>query len=461
MYQDYLKTIFRAYDIRGIFGKTLSPDIIARAAAIFANIIKEWGGKKAFISGDGRTSTKLFIHAAAAGIVSAGIDVVMFDSLPISTFYFAVWKSEEADGGAYVTASHNPPEWNGIRFRKNDGTGFAEENKEIRDRFFRNEIKWAEWDEVGTIITGDREEVINNYLDFVWNTPLQPNDSLRVVLDTMNGIGGIVIPRMFSKYHEIIVLNGQVDGTFPSGSPDPVHSDLKNLRKVIEAVRGDIGIAFDGDADRAVILDERGRVVPAEVIGVLLARNLLKPGDTVVYNAECSSLLREKLEEMGIKAIETRVGDVFVARAAKEHNAKIGVEGSYHFFLPLYGFYYDDAMLTSYTIASIITKENKPLGKLYDEIGTYYVLRENIPVDDVIKWSVIEKLKEKILSKFSDVSTIDGVKVYLEGASILIRPSNTEPVIRMMTESRKKDKLTEIHKEFKKMLLDTINEVTK
>ncbi len=454
-----IETIFRAYDIRGIFGKTLLPDIVSKIGTIFANIIKEWGGKKVGVSGDGRISTPALLHAATAGIVAGGIDVVMYEQLPISVFYFTIWKDNDLDGGAYITASHNPPEWNGIRFRKNDGTGFVEENKEIKKRFFKNMIKWVSWNEIGVIIKRGAEDAISDYIEFVSKVPVQPVSKLKVVIDTMNGIGGLLIPRLFRKKHDVITLNAQVDGSFPCGSPDPVHADLSNLCNVVINAKADVGVAFDGDADRAVIVDDKGRIVPAEVIGILLARNLLKPGDIVVHTPECSSILRDKLEEMGIKTVETRVGDVFVARAAKENNAKLGVEGSYHFFLPIYGFYYDDAILASYVTASILTEENKSLSKLFDEIGYYHVIRENIPVDDVIKWKVMEKLKDKVLREYSNVSTIDGVKIYLEGASILIRPSNTEPVIRMLTEAKSKEVVRDLHKRFKKMLKNTIGEV--
>lgn len=460
MISDEIRHIFRAYDIRGIYGKTLFPDIIVRASAIFANIINEKvNGKLVAVSGDARTSSKILIAAAAAGIAGAGLDVYLMNAMPLPIFNYFIWSEKKVVGGAYVTASHNPPEWNGIRFRWGDGTGFAEDNQEIKKRFFKDTIKWAEWGKIGTVFSIDRQKILSDYLNFVFELDPQPERKLRVVLDMMNSIGGIVVPLLHRETHEVITLNSQVDGFFPAGAADPVHGDISKLLEAVVKYQADVGIAFDGDTDRALVVDDKGRKVPAEIVGIILARELLKSGDVVVYNAECASILKNKLEEIGIKAIETRVGDVFVAKYAKEHRAKIGVESSYHFFVPLYGFYYDDAILATYVLASILSKYKKPLSEIIDDIGHFYVIRENVKVDDEKKWEIIEYLKETFRSKFGEISTIDGVKVYLENGSVLIRPSNTEPVIRITSEATSENLVSSIHKEFKKYLENAIEKV--
>lgn len=447
-----IEYIFRAYDIRGIYGINLFPDVISKASAIFANIIHEKiRGNLIGVSGDGRTTTKILSLAAATGIAGAGLDVQLISPLPLPIFGFFLWRNKKIAGGAYVTASHNPPEWNGIRFRWSDGTGFAEENEEIRKRFLKNSVKWSSWDKVGKISNIDRELVLNEYNEFILRINPQPARSLRIVIDTLSGIGGVVIPQIFRNKHKIISLNSQIDGFFPTGSADPVHSSLDYLHSYIRSTKADLGIAFDGDADRAVIIDDRGRRVPPEIVGIILAKELLRSNDVVVYNAECSSIVKKYLENLGIKAIESRVGDVFVSQTAKKFNAKIGIESSYHFFIPLYGFYYDDAILTSYILASIVSNKSKKLSEIVDEIGEFYVIRESIRVPDKIKWDIIEQLKEKLQREYSEISTIDGVKIYLEKGSVLIRPSNTEPLIRITSEADTKEHAIEIHKKFKEI----------
>ncbi len=459
-YLSHIEHIFRAYDIRGIYGRDFFPNIISVASAIFANIISETQeGKIIGVSGDGRTTSKLLSLSAATGIAGAGLDVQLIHSIPLPVFGFSLWKNKEISGGAYITASHNPPEWNGVRFRWGDGTGFAEENSEIKKRFFENRVKWASWSDVGNIFITDRENILTEYSDFIQSIEPQPGKTLKVLVDTLNGIGGIIIPHIFRSRHRIITLNSQIDGYFPVGSADPVHSNLNHLQSYVTSIKADIGIAFDGDADRAVIIDDRGRRVAPEIIGIILARELLKSGDVVVYNAECSSILKNNLEEIGIKAVESRVGDVFVSQTAKKLRAKIGVESSYHFFIPLYGFYYDDSILTSFVITSLISRKEKKLSEIVDEIGDFHVIRESIRVPDQLKWKAVEKLRDYLASKYSEISTVDGVKVYLENGSVLIRPSNTEPLIRITSEAPSRDVVEKIHRKFKKLTEEVINKL--
>jgi len=454
------REIFRAYDIRGVIGRDLFPDIITRASAIFANIILETGGKNVTLAGDGRTSTDMLMSAAASGIVSGGCNVYITGKIPISVANFVTWRRKDMHGGAYITASHNPPEYNGIRFRHADGTGFAEENQEIKRRFFENEIKFANWDELGSIYTLNPELIIDEYLDFVSSLGFKAERKIKILIDTRNGIAGIIVPKLFTNLgFDVVPINVNVDGRFPAGDPDPVHADLSKTLEIVKTTHVSMAIAYDGDGDRAVMIDKKGRKFPAEAVAIVLAREILKPGDTIVYNVACSSMLREVLEEEGFKCVECRVGDVFVAKKLKATNAKFGVEGSYHFFPSWLGFYYDDAILVSAIFASLISRINKSLDELYDELKPWPMIKENISVSDEIKWVVIDYIKEKLLKMYDNVSTIDGIKIYFDGASVLIRPSNTEPKIRVFTEAKNPDTAMRLHKTFKKIVLDTISEV--
>lgn len=448
--------IFRAYDIRGIVGKDLFPGIISKCATIFANMIEERGGKHVAISGDVRLSTPSFIHAAISGVTSAGIDATFYYPLPIPVFNFYVW-TNNFDGGAYVTASHNPPDYNGIRFRHSDGTGFAEENKEIKRRFFANQIKTREWDKFGSVYLGSADIVLD-YISFALENILAPERKLKVVIDGKFGAANLVVPELFNiSKHNLLLLNSVLDGNFPGGMPDPLHGDTTLIRDTMKSTHADIGIAYDGDGDRAAFFDEKGRIIPAEIIALFLAENMLKSGDTIVYNVMCSSIIKKHAEELGIKTVECKVGDVFVAKTAKEVNARICVEESYHFFLPLYGFYYDDSILTSLLVVNLLSRTNKRISDVYDMYGEIQVIRENIPVSDEIKFSVIEKFREWATKNFDDVSTIDGVKIYLEDTSFLARPSNTEPLIRVVAEGIDRGKVVESMKMFMKKLKEIID----
>ncbi len=452
---DTVNLSFRAKDIRGKFGIDVFPDLIARASTIFANIIRERKGRKVAVSGDGRTSSQIFMYAAASGVAAAGLDVVLYDEMPITIANFAIFK-KDFDGGGYVTASHNPPEWNGIRFRRDDGTGFTYENKIIKERFKEGKISWANWDEIGKIYIGDRNEIIDEYINFALEITPVPNKKLKIVLDTRNGIGGVGIPELFAKHHIVYTLNANIDGRFQAGPPDPVDTEITNTVDLVVGSKADFGIVFDGDADRGVIIDEKGERVPAESIGIILAENLLKPGDVVVANLECSSIVKEKLEPLGIKVVDSIVGDVFISETIKEVNAKLAIENSYHLFLPKYGFYYDDVVIAELILASIVSNEGKPLSQLAQNVGEFVVLRENIEVPETKKWMVADKIKEKMEAEYSNVVTIDGVKVYFERSSVLIRPSNTEPLIRVIVDARSEEEAVNLLNKYRKYVLETI-----
>jgi len=446
--------IFRAYDIRGIVGKDLFPDIILRCSAIFANIISERGGKKVAVGGDVRLSTPSLIYAATSGIIATGLDVMFYYPLPIPVFNFSVWTNKNLDGGAYITASHNPPEYNGIRFRHGDGTGFSVENTEIKRRYLRNMIKFVSWDKYGNASPVHVNDIIDEYISFAFSIVPPPETHLKVVLDGKHGSSNVVAPKIFNQFHTTLMVNGVIDGSFPTGMPDPLHGDVTLICDVIKSTNANLGVAYDGDGDRAAFFDEKGRIIPAEIIGLFLAENLLKSGDVIVYNVMCSSILKRKAEEMGFRTVECRVGDVFVAEAAKKHEAKLCVEESYHFFLPIFGFYYDDSILTSIVTANLLSRQQRKVSEIYDEYGHIHVIRENIPVDDKVKFHVIDKFKEWASQNYDNVSTLDGVKIYLDRASFLARPSNTEPLIRIMAEGENAEEVARYLKYFKKKIID-------
>ena len=456
-----IEHIFRAYDIRGIVGKDLFPETVLKAAAIFANIVAERGGKKVAVGGDVRVSTPSLVYAALSGIIAAGLDAYLVFPLPIPVFCNFVWRNENLNGGAFVTASHNPPQYNGIRFRREDGTGFSSENVEIKKRFFDGRINFVEWRDFGTSRILSNKEILDEYFEFIISKVPEPEKTLRIIIDGKHGAANLISPMLFTHYgHELIAINDVVDGSFPTGMPDPLHGDVSQIKSLMVKTGAPIGIAYDGDGDRAAFFDEHGRLIPSEIIALFLAENLLKSNDIIVYNTMCSSMLKRKAEEMGFRTVESRVGDVFMAQVAKENNAKLGVEESYHFFLPIFGFYYDDAIMTSILVANLLANAGKSLGEIYDHYGPIFTIRQNISVDDSVKFQIIDKFREWATNTYSDVSTIDGVKIYLDNGSFLARPSNTEPLIRIVADGITKEAAEEILRKFTKKLQEIIERFT-
>ncbi len=456
-----IQHIFRSYDIRGPFNKELTPEVVTRIGLTYGTFI---GGKGTIITGrDVRTSSQIVENAFVAGLNSTGVDVISYGALPISTVNFMIWQ-ETCNGGAVITASHNPAKDNGIRFRRFDGTGFTSENQKIKNLFYSNDFKRAPWDKLGKTHQISNKIAVSKYIDFILSK-ITVSDPPRVVLDTGNGAASVVAPYLFKKAGcQTITLNNQPDGTFPGRSPDPLEDPLDDLRSLVVSSNADLGLAFDGDGDRAILVDDKGRKVQTERAAAIIAKELIAENDgkgTVIANVSCSMVIDEEVSKFGGKVIRCRVGDVFVAETAKEHKAIFGVEISAHFFLPIYGYYYDDAIMASLLMASILSEKKEKFSNLLEKVPSYPFLKENIQCKDQIKFQIVEKIAEEALKEEKvEISTLDGVRITHEnGDWILIRPSNTEPQIRIQAEAHTQERVKELLEEAKTKVIKEIKKL--
>jgi len=456
MYEE-IEHIFRAYDIRGIYNQDLTPEIVARIGTAFGTLLD--GEGTISIGKDVRTSSTAIENALTAGITSTGINVELLGTLPIQVTNWATWQ-ENYKAGIVITASHNPPEYNGVRFRHSDGTGYIDiENEKVKEIFYKGDFKLAKWNKIGKIRQLDTKEIIHKYIDFALKH-VKPERKMKVVLDLGNGAASYVAPKLFKEAGcEVITINEKPDGTFPGRSPDPLEDPLEELKKTVVREKAELGVAFDGDGDRAIMVDNLGKKVQTEKAGIIIAKYLLqRKRGKIVANISCSMIIEEELSKVGGEVVRCRVGDVFVSRTAKENKAIFGVEISAHYFLPIFGFYFDDAILASLLMTEILSKTERKLSQLLDEIPTYPLKRTNIPCPDKIKFKITEQLKEEHEEKGYKVDTTDGVKILLEDAWILIRPSNTESKIRMTIEARTTKKLNELFKQYTEKINDLIQQ---
>ncbi|MHA1583171.1 MAG: LAGLIDADG family homing endonuclease [Candidatus Baldrarchaeia archaeon] len=364
-------------------------------------------------------------------------------------------------GGICCHNSHNPPEYNGVRFRHCDGTGYIDiENEKMKEIFYKGNFKLAKWNKIGKIRQLDTKEIIHKYIDFALKH-VKPERKVKIVLDLGNGAASYVAPKLFKEAGcEVITINEKPDGTFPGRTPDPLEDPLEELKKTVVQEKAELGVAFDGDGDRAIMVDDLGRKVQTEKAGIIIAKYLLqRKRGKIVANISCSMIIEEELSKVGGEVVRCRVGDVFVSRTAKENKATFGVEISAHYFLPIFGFYFDDAILASLLMTEILSKTEKRLSQLLDEIPTYPLKRTNISCPDKIKFKITEQLKEEHMEKGYKVDTTDGVKILLEDAWILIRPSNTEPKIRMTIEAHTTKKLNELFKHYTEKINNLIQQL--
>ena len=457
--------IFRAYDIRGVYGEELDANIGERVGLAFGNFLAKNNGKGTVSIGcDARVSSPELQEAVATGISKAGFDVDVIGMVPIPVANFTTWKANSTSNpylaGVYITASHNPAEYNGIRFRHPDGTGYTEGNLEIKRIFFEDEL--IESDTSGKINSLSTDEILDTYVHFV-SDKVGSIEGMRVALDPGNGVGCVIIERLFQEFGaETHSINNEPDGTFPNRPSEPAPKNLSDLISLMEKGEYDLGIAFDGDADRCVFIDNRARAVSAEKIGIITSKSLIKPdSNKVLAGVPCSMILKDEIPKIGGELIWIRVGDVFVCEELKKHNAAIAMEISAHFFAPgLTEFIFDDPLIFSLKLAEHVSKSSLTLADLSDEIPSYPYEELKFKCLDSIKFKVNEQLEKTFLDMGYKVETIDGVKIWLDRGWVLLRPSNTQPVIRMFVEAKDKPRLEAIKDEFKAYFDEAVRAVS-
>lgn len=423
--------IFRAYDVRGIFNQELTAGTAAEIGMAFGSYL---GGRaRVFLARDGRTSSEVMENAFIAGLASTGCECTTAGLIPIPAANFHVWRGKY-DAGAYITASHNPPEYNGVRFRHSDGTGYTKENEEVRDLYLAKKLLLAKWDKLGGIERLGSEEAVDEYLSFILRR-FSFRRGLKVVLDLGNGVSALSVPQAFERMDaEVLTLNEAVDGTFPGRPSEPSDKTLGELKKAVRAEKADFGAGYDGDADRVIFVDDKGRVVQTEKIGVLIARDILgKKKGSIIANVECSMILEKEIPKLGGEVIRVRVGDVFISEAIKKHKALFAMETSAHYFLPEF-YTFDDPLLISLKLGEILSSADKKLSELADEIPSYPMRTATFPCRDDVKFKVMERIAESWRRKGYSLDMTDGAKVLLEDGWALLRPSNTTPLIRASVE---------------------------
>jgi len=436
--------IFRAYDIRGIFAKDLPVEVMLRVGEAFGAYLKEKGYEHTVVGNDVRATSPTLAKAFIAGALSCGISVTDVGTASFGVVVFSGWLLRK-DAIAFITASHLPPEWNGVKLYDGDGIGYSEEAlKRIKELAFEG-VKPAVWSEVGEY---HATSFINEYVEYL----VSKFDvrGVSVTLDCGNGSMSLVAPELFRRAGmSTLSLFSNVDPRFPNRPAEPDEEHLTALKKHIKG--SDFGVAFDGDGDRAVIFDERGRLLTPDQCGVLIAKDLLSRGGekVILANVECSMLIERELKPLGARVIRIPVGHTFLTLEAKRKNATLGIESSGHFVMPSY-LPFDDAMLVPLKLAEILARSGRRLSELADEVPKLPKARVDLECSDATKFKVVESLARKFSREYGEerVSTLDGVRVELEDGWALVRASNTSPLIRVTIEATSPERLEKLKKKF-------------
>ncbi|MBO6122980.1 MAG: phosphoglucosamine mutase [Methanobrevibacter sp.] len=437
------KRLFGTFGVRRTANDVLTPEFATRLAACYGSVVQ---GTVA-VGGDTRTSTPMLMEAVKAGLLSSGCDVVDLGILPTPGVQYAVRKYY--DGGVMITASHNPPKYNGIKFLDEDGIGIPDDMElEIERLYFDAEPKRADFSQIGEVYNNDK--IIDEYVDEAISkvdAEAIRNANLKVVVDCGSGAGCYTAPYLIRKLGcNVTTLNSQADGFFPGRNPEPIEENLQELISVVKELNADIGLAHDGDADRTICIDEKGNFVLGDKTFTLVEKQMLKEnnGGTIVTTVATSQAIYDVAEEYNGEVIATAVGDLLVARKLKDTDGLFGGEENGGLIFPdfVYG---RDAVMTVAKILEIVAKEGKPLSELVDELPVYYASKMKIECPDDEKEFVMESIANEIKETTDfELDLTDGVKILKDDGWVIIRPSGTEPIFRCFSESDSQPKADEM-----------------
>jgi phosphomannomutase len=438
-------SIFRAYDIRGVYGKDLTEEIMTRIGEAAGTLCPG----TFTIGRDFREHGAQLEEAFVSGLKKTGSNANLVGTCPASLCVFTNWKMKN-DVTAYITASHLPAEWNGVKFFHQDGVGFFEdENKKLGEISSSGNFK------TGTGSAKKLEGMDEEYADFVAER-IKP-ERISVVVDFGNGAACLLVPKILKKIGvEATFLFDWPDPKFSNRDPEPKPEALTALCKKVVKERADLGIAFDGDGDRAIFVDDTGKVIMTEQSAIIFLRDIMKTQrGPVVANIECSDIIEDEVKKYGEKVFRIPVGHTFLVQETKKHKAVLGVEKSGHICVPKF-FWFDDAIINSIYMTEIVSRIGQKLSEVVKELPTRLFKRFEIRCSDETKFQVINKIKGKAIETYEKTITIDGVKIVFPDSWALVRASNTSPMLRLSIEARDQERLDELEKEMT-TLINSVN----
>jgi phosphomannomutase/phosphoglucomutase len=430
-------TIFRQYDIRGTVGDQLTPAAAHVVGQAYTTVAWERLGPKVprvAVGRDNRPSGSALAAGVRQGIVAAGGVAVDVGELPTPALYFAT-KTLDVDGGIQVTGSHNPPEFNGFKMVLQHDAVFGDDIQQLYRLIDTGQLATRPGGGITAhpgLLTAYREAIVTR------NAPLAR--TIKVVVDCGNGVTSLVaIETLRQLGAEVIPLFAESDGTFPNHHPDPtVPENLRDLQAAVQREGAELGIAFDGDGDRIGAVDERGGVVPGDLLLVLFGRDLVRrlgPGKPVIFDVKCSEVLPQMLKRAGLQPVMWKTGHSFIKQKMKEIGAPLAGEMSGHMFFggDWYGF--DDALFAAARLLAYVAREGGPLSRLLADLPQTFATPElRVDCPDEKKFDVVQQAARHFGAKYP-VSTLDGVRITFPHGWGLLRASNTQPVLVMRFEA--------------------------
>lgn len=418
--------VFRQYDVRGIVDEQINAETYFLIGKGFGSMLRKQGLSKIVIGGDARQSTRGFMDAFIKGALETGCDVIDIGITATPILYFAIWKLAQ-DGGAMVTASHNPSQYNGCKLNLGMNSVFAEKLQDLLKLIQNEDFSFGS----GTLSIND--SITDEYYDYI-SDRFDVARPVKVIVDGGNGMGGPYLPEILRrKGCEVIEMYCEPDGNFPNHHPDPtVEKNMTDLSRAVVEAEYELGIGLDGDADRIGVVDEKGKMLYGDQILNIMARDYLaaNPKKTIIADVKCSKNLYDDIKAHGGKAIMYKTGHANIKMRMKELDVEFAGEMSGHVFLADRYLGFDDAIYVSCRFVEIVAKTPMPVSQyLADQPKMYNTPELHTKCEDSRKFEVVASVCEELKAEAYDVNDIDGARITFEDGWGLIRASNTTPVL--------------------------------
>lgn len=445
---ELLKNIFREYDIRGVYGSELSDELAYHIGRAFGTNLVRKNISSTVVAYDNRLSSESLEKNLVNGLIDSGIKVKRIGLATTPMCYFAA-NYLNTNSSMMITASHNPKEYNGFKFSYNGiHNAYGAEVMEIYDLINKKDYENG----IGEIENVDIREA---YIDLVISKLNFGNRKIKVVYDCGNGTSSIIADDIFNRIKDkvdSIPLFNVSDGNFPNHHPDPcVEENLAILKEKVKENNADLGVGYDGDADRVGFVDEVGTFIPIDKFLAVMWDYLYDKVDKkeCLYDVKCSKTLEDELIKLGVTPVEYRTGNSYTRMATAKGNYPLSGELSGHIYFRDKWPGYDDGIYSGMRLIEMLSNSDKPLSSYLDNLSKYYSTPEiKVKVDDNKKFMIVDKIREYCDSKNYTYGTIDGVKVKYPDGFALVRASNTGPNITMRFEAKTEDRLQEIQNEF-------------
>ncbi len=444
--------------IRGVVGNGLTPELVLRVAQAYGSWL---GGGKVILGRDSRVTGEMLRGAVISGLMAVGCDVVDLGICPTPTTEIAT--ERHGDGGIIITASHNPIEWNALKLLAPDGLFLDEEQgAEVMRRMDAGDFRYAKWDGVGKLshFAGAVKEHVAEILNLRFlDVRGIRRRRFRVVADCVHGAGGVILPYLLDRLGcEAKILHEEANGLFPR-KPEPLPEHLGELGEAVRAFGADFGLAVDPDVDRLALVDESGRPLGEEYTLALATDFVLskRPGPVVV-NASTTRAIDDLAARYGATVVRTKVGEIHVAKKAREVGATIAGEGNGGVILPDVHLGRDAPVGLALILQGLLEK-GEPISRWHSSLPQYAMVKDRIEVGSVPAPEIVERYKEKLGP--ADVDLTDGVKLLLEDAWVQVRPSNTEPIVRVMAEAPTPERARRLADEHLAILRDLLSQIPK